>query len=87
MVFPPRYGADEEQPGSAITYVRRYSLAAALTLATEEDDDGDAATAAKNALKTTLLDSITLETRANGITKLKERLREFSKDPVCGRSQ
>ena len=51
-----------------------------MAISTEEDDDGDAATAAKNALKTTLLDSITLETRANGITKLKERLREFSKD-------
>jgi hypothetical protein len=31
--------------GSAITYLRRYALSAVLGLATEEDDDGNAASA------------------------------------------
>lgn len=35
--------------GSAITYMRRYALSAVLGLATDEDDDGNAATAAKPA--------------------------------------
>ena len=73
-------GLTMQAAGSSITYSKRYALSAMLAISTEEDDDGDAATAAKNALKITLLDSITLETRTNGITKLKERLREFSKD-------
>jgi hypothetical protein len=41
--------------GSAITYMRRYALSAALGLATEEDDDGNAAskpvTASKSAIE------------------------------------
>lgn len=34
---------DPQGQGSAITYMRRYALGAALGLATEEDDDGNAA--------------------------------------------
>lgn len=37
--------------GSAITYMRRYALSAALGLATEEDDDGNGPVAAKKAAK------------------------------------
>jgi hypothetical protein len=37
--------------GSAITYMRRYALSAALGLATETDDDGNAATHAPEAVK------------------------------------
>jgi hypothetical protein len=33
--------------GSSITYLRRYALSAVLGIATEEDDDGNAASAAK----------------------------------------
>lgn len=39
--------------GSAITYMRRYALSAMLGLATEDDDDGNAATKPKEANKTT----------------------------------
>lgn len=35
---------DPQGQGSAITYMRRYSLSAMLGLATEDDDDGNAAT-------------------------------------------
>lgn len=41
LTFPA--GATPQATGSAITYARRYSLLAALGLATEEDDDGQAA--------------------------------------------
>src|SRR5687768_6328740 len=37
--------------GSAITYMRRYALSAALGIATEDDDDGNAASAPKAAAK------------------------------------
>ena len=37
---------DPQGQGSAITYMRRYSLSAMLGLATEEDDDGNGASAA-----------------------------------------
>lgn len=37
--------------GSAITYMRRYSVSAILGIATEEDDDGNAATKPANASK------------------------------------
>lgn len=36
-------GHTPQDQGSAITYMRRYALSAALGLATEEDDDGNAA--------------------------------------------
>lgn len=36
-------GQTPQDQGSAITYMRRYALSAALGLATEEDDDGNAA--------------------------------------------
>lgn len=36
-------GANAQQHGSAITYARRYALAAALGIAAETDDDGQAA--------------------------------------------
>lgn len=45
-VFGPVYlnaGGDARSAGSAITYARRYSLCAALGIATDEDDDGGAA--------------------------------------------
>lgn len=42
---PPKN--DPQGQGSAITYMRRYALAAALAIADQEDDDGNAATAAK----------------------------------------
>lgn len=49
MTFGPlSMSAGDTSPqatGSAITYARRYSLLAALGLATEEDDDGQAASA------------------------------------------
>lgn len=37
--------------GSAITYMRRYSLSAVLGIATDEDDDGNAATTPVNTAK------------------------------------
>jgi hypothetical protein len=42
-------GHTPQDQGSAITYMRRYALSAALGLATEEDDDGNAATVAAKA--------------------------------------
>jgi hypothetical protein len=42
-VFLPA-GNDAKSAGSAITYARRYSLCAALGIAADEDDDGQAAT-------------------------------------------
>jgi hypothetical protein len=39
----PLSKADAQGAGGALTYGRRYSLAALLSLATEEDDDGNAA--------------------------------------------
>jgi hypothetical protein len=39
-------GHTPQDQGSAITYMRRYALSAALGLATEDDDDGNAATQA-----------------------------------------
>lgn len=39
--------ADPQGAGGALTYGRRYSLAALLSLATEEDDDGNAASATR----------------------------------------
>lgn len=39
--------------GSAITYMRRYALSALLGLATEDDDDGNAGTQPKTAVKQT----------------------------------
>jgi hypothetical protein len=38
-----------QSQGSAITYMRRYALSAALGIATDEDDDGNAASAPKAA--------------------------------------
>ena len=43
LSFP--LGADAQKSGSAISYLRRYALAAALGIAPEEDDDGAQATA------------------------------------------
>ena len=40
-------GHTPQDQGSAITYLRRYALSAALGLATEDDDDGNAASKAK----------------------------------------
>src|SRR5947199_89664 len=42
-------GHTPQDQGSAITYMRRYALSAALGLATEDDDDGNAATQAVKA--------------------------------------
>ncbi len=42
-------GHTPQDQGSAITYMRRYALSAALGLATEDDDDGNAATVAAKA--------------------------------------
>ena len=39
---------DPQGQGSAITYMRRYSLAAALAIADQEDDDGNVASAQAN---------------------------------------
>ena len=39
--------ADSQAMGSAITYARRYSLCAILGIAAEDDEDGEAATAAE----------------------------------------
>lgn len=41
--FPFPHGRDAQATGSAVTYHRRYSLLAALGMATGEDDDGAAA--------------------------------------------
>jgi len=41
--------ADSQDMGSAITYARRYSLCAILGIAGEDDEDGEAATAAEQA--------------------------------------
>lgn len=39
----PRQGSSWQEYGSAITYARRYTLVALLGIASEEDDDGNAA--------------------------------------------
>ena len=44
-VYPLPQVADPQKFGSALTYSRRYSLAAICNIASEEDDDGEAATA------------------------------------------
>lgn len=46
--------ATPQGQGSAITYMRRYALSAALGIATEDDDDGNAASKAPVASKTGL---------------------------------
>lgn len=43
----PLAKADPQGAGSAITYMRRYALGAILGLATETDDDGNAASATR----------------------------------------
>jgi hypothetical protein len=48
MTFGPLYlaaGPNAQTAGSAITYARRYAIAAALNIATEQDDDGAKASA------------------------------------------
>lgn len=50
LMAPATMAPKENSPqaqGSAITYMRRYALSAILGLATEEDDDGNQATAVK----------------------------------------
>jgi hypothetical protein len=42
--FPFPAGGDAQATGSAVTYMRRYALLAALGMATDDDDDGHAAT-------------------------------------------
>jgi len=49
--------ADAQGFGSALTYARRYALAAAVGVA-PEDDDGNLATAAKPSVETRLLESM-----------------------------
>jgi hypothetical protein len=39
----PRQGANWQEYGSAVTYARRYAITALLGIASEEDDDGNAA--------------------------------------------
>lgn len=46
--YPLPTGGTEQQRGSAITYARRYSWAALCGIASDEDDDGEAATKATN---------------------------------------
>jgi len=48
--LPPNY-ADPQKFGSALTYARRYSLAALCNIASEEDDDANAASAPQRAQK------------------------------------
>jgi hypothetical protein len=49
-VYPlPANYADPQKFGSALTYARRYSLAAICNIASEEDDDGNAASQPKPA--------------------------------------
>lgn len=49
---------DPQGSGSALTYMRRYSLGAILGLATEEDDDGNAASLPSDAKKKTTVDDL-----------------------------
>ena len=44
---------DPQSQGSALTYARRYAISAILGLATEEDDDGNAASAPSKAPQAT----------------------------------
>lgn len=45
--YPLPSGGNEQQKGSAITYARRYCLGAVTGVAADEDDDGNAASQAK----------------------------------------
>lgn len=54
--------------GSALTYARRYALGAVLGLATEEDDDGNAASKGKEDSFSALLQLV----EKSGATELKE---------------
>jgi hypothetical protein len=46
-LYPLPAGGNEQQKGSAITYARRYCLGAVTGVAADEDDDGNAASQAK----------------------------------------
>jgi hypothetical protein len=67
--------------GSALTYLRRYALSAALGLATEDDDDGNAATVAAKAkpvaYNKTPSGVVAPKTVADGRDVLKKRIKEL----------
>ncbi len=70
-----------QQFGSALTYARRYSIAAICGIASEEDDDGNSAEkgGATDTPKTTEDAAAGLLRKTNGITQLKNDLRALAK--------
>lgn len=76
-------GHTPQDQGSAITYMRRYALSAALGLATEEDDDGNAATVAAKTIPFKADGKIVPpKAVADGRTALKKRIKELVDDEV-----
>lgn len=49
--FPIPEGLDPQKMGSAITYAKRYNIGQLFNIVTDEDDDGNKASAKKNAKK------------------------------------
>lgn len=80
--------ATPQGQGSAITYLRRYALSAALGIATEDDDDGNAASTPKPPAKppktgpsTTKIPATVLSQKKRIADLLKE-MGQFDKDTV-----
>jgi hypothetical protein len=73
--------ADPQGAGAALTYGRRYSLSALLSIATDEDDDGTAASAprATRAAARPALAPATTNGARNGDTGAHARLMPFGK--------
>lgn len=66
--------------GSAITYMRRYALSAALGIATEEDDDGNVASNAKPVKAAKIPEKHVKEIRKDQIVKLARAIGITQKD-------
>lgn len=49
--YPLPQGLDSQKLGAAITYARRYAISALLSLATEDDNDGNETVAAKGGVR------------------------------------
>lgn len=77
--YPLPYQVDKPQAmGSAMTYARRYGLAAMCGIAAEEDDDGNAAE--DEGKKTPKAEAKSEPKNPPGITKFRQESREFYRE-------
>lgn len=65
--LPHNNGDTVQQLGSAITYLRRYALQAILGIASEEDDDGNAASGNRATAHSADRDTVSGDTDAGGL--------------------